>query len=640
MRLRHFILYFLALTGCLFVSCSGSSKEDKPDSSTIDVRISIPSSITINLEKPAQTFKVLFEKAPKSSDAIIFKDAVGIAHATPITSVDKSFVTVDCSSVTTFGDYTVLLRRGSVELTLGTTKVIIDDGVQPTAGSTVYGKVECDGKGVSGAVVSDGVEVVTTDSKGVYQLKSAKKYGYVFVSTPSGYDPGAEGTQPLCYIRLSKASNVAERADFTLYKSADQSDYTLLVFGDMHLAGGRNNDLKWFRQFTEDVNKYISDNKGGTIYGITLGDMTWDYYWYSNSFQLSNYLQEVNKDIKNLMIYNTIGNHDHDMNQTGDFETVAPWTQTIAPDYYSFNIGKEHYIVLDDILCKNTGGRDGRDYEIRITDEQLEWMAKDLAHVSKSTPLVITMHAPCNQLKNEAEVKNVLSGYTVNFITGHTHQIFNEQRAVNIMDHNSGAICTDWWWSVYNTNGKLNIGTDGAPAGYQIFKFKGTDASWQFKPTGYSSAYQFRTYDRNQIDLSADKVMSSASEANKNFFNDFAKTWSSSSSANEVYINVWNFADLWKLEVTENGKALATERVPVRDPLHILTTSVKYMKSAAKTTYYTTSVSSHIWKVTASSPTSTLVIKVTDRFGNVYTQTMTRPKSFDVDTYYKELSEY
>ena len=92
--------------------------------------------------------------------------------------------------------------------------------------------------------------------------------------------------------------------------------------------------------------------------------------------------------------------------------------------------------------------------------------------------------------------------------------------------------------------------------------------------------------------------------------------------------------------MTENGKALATERVPVRDPLHILTTSVKYMKSAAKTTYYTTSVSSHIWKVTASSPTSTLVIKVTDRFGNVYTQTMTRPKSFDVDTYYKELSEY
>jgi hypothetical protein len=37
--------------------------------------------------------------------------------------------------------------------------------------------------------------------------------------------------------------------------------------------------------------------------------------------------------------------------------------------------------------------------------------------------------------------------------------------------------------------------------------------------------------------------------------------------------------------------------------------------------------------VKASSPTSTLEIKVTDRFGNVYTESMKRPKAFSTDNY-------
>ena len=40
-----------------------------------------------------------------------------------------------------------------------------------------------------------------------------------------------------------------------------------------------------------------------------------------------------------------------------------------------------------------------------------------------------------------------------------------------------------------------------------------------------------------------------------------------------------------------------------------------------------------MFKVTASSPTSTLEIKVTDDEGKTYTETMTRPKSFSVAAY-------
>lgn len=643
MNTRHgffMILTALMAAGGILLSCSDSESDSSDDE--LDVRFWVPSQVSIVQTNPELTFRVLFEKAPKKSDNIYFTDVSGNDFSTPIVSVSSSEVTVNCSTVAAYGTYTVNVSRGSHQKSMGQTVVSILDGVEPEAGSTVYGKVTCDGEGVEGVVISDGVEVVQTDADGVYQMASAKKYNYVFISTPSGYETATDGVLPVNYVKLTEDASTAERADFVLYKSEDQTNHTLLVFGDMHMAGGRNSDRKWFSYFCSDVNDYIEANSGDVIYGMTLGDMTWDYYWYSNNYQFEQYLADVNS-ISNLTIYHTIGNHDHDMMQAGDYNTILKYISLVAPDFYSFNIGNFHYVVLDNILCTNTGqGRDYRTYDIAVTDEEIAWLKKDLAFVSTSTPLIITMHAPYYQLSSASKTKlsSALSGYNVNLITGHTHKIFNQNISDNIFDHNSGAVCSDWWTSVSNTSGKLNIGTDGSPAGFQIFKATGTSLSWQFKPTQHSTDYQFRTYDRNQIDLSADNVMPDAADENKTYFNTFASPWTTASTANEVYINVFNFASGWKLEVTEDGTALTAERVEYRDPLHILTSSVKYMTSNAKTTYYTTAVCPHLWKVTASSATSTLKIKVTDNSGNVYEQTMTRPKTFSIDEYADELNEY
>ena len=86
--------------------------------------------------------------------------------------------------------------------------------------------------------------------------------------------------------------------------------------------------------------------------------------------------------------------------------------------------------------------------------------------------------------------------------------------------------------------------------------------------------------------------------------------------------------------MTENGKSLPVSQASsslFRDPLHIIT----YVAVSGKTgeDSFTTKSCSHMWMVTASSPSSTLEIKVTDNFGNVYTETMSRPKAFNVDTY-------
>ena len=504
-------------------------------------------------------------------------------------------------------------------------------------GSTVYGRVMCEDKPLKGVVISDGVEVVATDDNGIYQMKSAKKFGYVFISIPSGYEVANDGVRPVNHILLQKDPSTAERVDFRVFEAGDQTNHKMLVFGDMHLAGGRNNDSKWFREFCKEVDAYVQSHNSEKVYAMTLGDMTWDYYWYDRSYQFAQYLNDV-KLIKDLTIFHTIGNHDHDMMLPGDFKNAVQYMTEVAPDFYSYNIGKVHYIVLDNILSTSKGGgKDDRKYNELVTEEQLAWLAKDLSYVSKSSPVVVSMHATTSNLYTEANrtaLYNCFAGFDqVHFFTGHTHKTANIQSG-NWYDHNCGAVCADWWDCVFKSDGKVHIGTDGAPGGYEIFDIAGTEFRWQFKGTGMDENIQFRTYDLNNIHLSSEKYMAGKPDAQVAVFDAVAGNWKQANNMNEVYINVWNYGPGWNIEVTEEGKPLTVTKSggsSYRDPLHILT----YMPTCGKTTEdsFTTKSCSHLWMVTASSATSTLEIKVTDNFGNIYTETMTRPKPFTVETY-------
>lgn len=623
----------LAITVVLL---SASCSKENGSGSSFDVQLDIPEEINAGTEGIVQ-FRILFGKAPESTDIVVLGDSGGKDHDCEIVNISTKYVSVALFDGVTTDKYSVSVRRGNAVRKMGDTRIVVSDGVEPAEGSTVYGRVYCDDKPLKGVVISDGVEVVSTDADGVYQMKSKKKYGYVFISIPSGYEVATEGVLPTNHVLLKAGASVAERVDFRVFEAGDQTNHTMLVFGDMHLAGGRNNDRQWFTQFCLEVKDYVSSHSSEKVYAVTLGDMTWDYYWYDRNYQFLQYLDDV-KQVGDLTIFHTIGNHDHDMMLPGDFQNAVQFTKEVAPDFYSFNIGKVHYVVLDNILSTSKGGgKDDRKYNELVTDEELAWLAKDLSFVSKSTPVVVTMHATTSNLDTEANrtaLFGCLSGYDqVHFLTGHTHQVAN-RKSSNWYDHNCGAVCADWWDCVYKSDGKVHIGTDGAPGGYEIFNIAGSDFKWKFKGTGLDENVQFRSYDRNNIHLPVDKYMSGKTDAQIAVFEAVAGSWMTANNANEVYINVWNYGPGWSIEVTENGKALTVSQAAsstFRDPLHILT----YMPSCGKTKEdsFTTKSCSHMWMVTASSATSTLEIKVTDNFGNVYTETMSRPKAFNVDTY-------
>jgi hypothetical protein len=66
--------------------------------------------------------------------------------------------------------------------------------------------------------------------------------------------------------------------------------------------------------------------------------------------------------------------------------------------------------------------------------------------------------------------------------------------------------------------------------------------------------------------------------------------------------------------------------------LHIISYDAQRIKSGgAKYVTFPSEKTAHLFKVKASSASSTLEIKVTDRFGKTYSETMKRPKAFSYD---------
>ncbi|MBO4263329.1 MAG: calcineurin-like phosphoesterase C-terminal domain-containing protein [Bacteroidales bacterium] len=508
--------------------------------------------------------------------------------------------------------------------------------------ASIYGYVKCGTTPLKGVVVSDGYQVTATDANGLYSLSSEKKNGYVFISIPSGYKVSSSSTVlPQFFKKTASAATVQEQLDFSLTSDGDQTNHTMLVFGDIHLAA-RTNDRTQFKTFTTEINNYIKNNSSAKIYALTLGDMTWDQYWYSNSYTFSSYLADV-KAISGLQIFHTIGNHDHDMNATGDWNTVKAYKTTIAPNYYSFNIGKVHYMVVDNIECTNSTASKTdasfRSYNVKVVDYILDWIKKDLAYVAKDTPIVVTMHSPVwtttgkNKLDNADEFAACFNNHTnVRFISGHTHLHRTVFKQANIKECNSGAVCAAWWWGGYY-NSTLNVTQDGAPGGYRVMTVKGTNITSYYKGTGRAASYQFRTYDRNKIKIAAaDYSITTYKTQFASYLKEYGD-FGTASSANQVLINVWDYNTNWKVEACEDNKNfVACTRAWAYDPLYLIAYTAQRFKSTSSPTFKPAN-HWHMFTYTASSASSTVYIKVTDDEGKVYTETMKRPKTFSLATY-------
>ena len=642
-----YLVWIFAIVPFL-IACGDSNTDDAP-TDDFDVRFELPA--TVDVAKGGElTFTVKEGKSPLTTDSFLLEGG-GISYLCPILRTSSESFTVRLADECESGSYTAYLKRDARKKSIGKIYINIVDKIdfEPSAGTTVFGLVSSEEGPVANVVVSDGTEVTVTDDKGIYELKSAKKWGYVFISVPSGYEVAAEGVFPQFYQTLKGAADVVEQKDFKLTKVDGQDRYKLFLLGDMHLAN-RTNDAAQFTQFTTDLNAYMAQHSGQKMYALTLGDMTWDLYWYKNNYALPQYRETINRQVKNLQIYHTMGNHDNDFMTTSDYDAAVKYVDCIGPTFYSFNIGQVHYVVMDNIDCSAYDGTDSRNYVKKLSNEQLKWLAK--AYVDKSTPLLVAMHAQIykptstgfafdHDSANTEALLAALDGYEVHFVTGHTHKVYNITpdddvvKGRDIHEHTSGAICASWWWSGNLTPG-VHVSIDGAPGGYAIWDIDGTDFAWLYKSTGWPEEYQFRSYDLNNVSFSMDDVPNIPSNvliqlAYKKYVNAYPEN-----SDNEVLIKIWNWNSNWELSVVdERGKTLEYTPVWAYDPLHIAALSVPRFNNSGitSTPSFVTESATNFFKVKADDADVDLTITVKDEFGHTWTEEMQRPKAFSTDAY-------
>lgn len=648
-RLTYYllILIFSAITFTL-AGCgdSSDSSDQNTETTSDDVKVSLPPTMDVVIGEECVFSNVT--GTVLTSDVILLESSTGTLTQCTIETIGTGSFSIKLPDNFQSGTYKLYLRRGDRRISLGSVVInMVTKQIELLPDTTVYGTVESDEGPVPGVVVSDGVEVTVTDENGEYQIPSQKEKGYVFISVPGGYEPETSGVFPTIYAILKGDATVAESANFKL-KKVNQTNYKVIFLGDMHLAN-RTDDLNQFKNVTDDLNAYRSAYSSNPVYGITLGDMTWDIYWYDNKYTLSNYVTEINNNVSNMIIYQTIGNHDNDYLATNNVAATSAFNTTIAPIYYSFNIGQVHYIVLDDIDCSAYDGTTSRNYSKNLFDPQLAWLAKDLQYVDKSTPIVVVTHAPIytsrglttftHNLKNGEQLVAALDGYTVHFVTGHTHKNYNVLPSMSITggkpiyEHNVAAVCSDWWWSGYLTPGCL-VSTDGTPSGYAVWTFTGTTPQYIYKTVGKGEDYQFRSYDLNNVSFSMSDVPNLQNTTVQNAWRVYCDAYDGTQN-NEILINVWNYNPNWTVSVaTTDGKALDVTPVTAYDPLHIEAMAKKrFNNNVSSTPNFVTEVQYHFFKATAPDATTDVVITVKDEFGHTWSETMERPKAFSTDEY-------
>lgn len=452
------------------------------------------------------------------------------------------------------------LISGSAFIALNTNAF---EGLERNA--TIKGTVTVDGKGIADAVVSDGFAVVKTDRNGAYELTPHAKATSIFLSTPAGYDFKVDGN----IVRQYENLGARNEYHFKLKKlKQNDANHHFIIWADPQVKN-KKDVAQMMETSVPDVQQLVREmGKNTLIHGISVGDIVWDNLPLYEDYNLA-----VSK--MGIPFFQALGNHDMDYRQGGDETSDRTFKEYFGPTYYSFNRGKAHYIVLDDVRYLGTE----RDYDGFITTDQLEWMEKDLAVIPKDHLVIINLHIPVhNSVKNREDFYKVIAKFTnVHIMSGHTH--YNKNVIQNgVFEHNHGTVCGAWWTGP--------ICSDGTPRGYGVYEVKGTELKWYYKSTGLNK--------KNQVSLDVETL----------------------TNQKRIIANVWNYDPEWKIECFLDGKSVIMEKQMGFDPEAVRL--YKGDKLPASRPFAEPSRTDHLFMVHCDPNVKNIKVKVTDRFGETY----------------------
>ena len=343
-------------------------------------------------------------------------------------------------------------------------------------------------------------------------------------------------------------------------------------------------------------------------FGIALGDILYNdlsFYDLQNSI-----VSQVG-----IPFYNIPGNHDENYDTKNDFYATETFKRYFGPTSYSFEYGKVHFCVLDDIEYLGRDEEGKVKYQGKIGERQLEWLNNDLKFVRENKLIVFNMHIPLfcregvnpsiNVVDREKLFKIMERKKYLLVLAGHMHTIEH-----HFLDANIGwqgekplhqiicaAACGAWWSGTKDERGiPISIQQDGTPNGYHIFKFAGTEYIEKFKPANEPENYQI------QISFPRGKINSDSLQIK------------------QIVVNVFDGSErsVVKCQI-DNLPMISLIRKLMKDPYY---TQIYNQSKDEMESWIEPDLSTHIWSgyfpPDLQKGIHKIVVRTKDQFNNVY----------------------
>ncbi len=401
-------------------------------------------------------------------------------------------------------------------LTLATLCIAFTAFSQQIAKGYVYDDANQNGRkerreaGIPNVAVSNGSDVVLTDSKGFYSIPVSEG-NTIFVIKPSGYKTPVdedfipqfyyhhkpEGSpESFTYKGVPPTGELPKSINFPLYKQEEPTDFSVIVFGDPQPYSIQDLDY-----FTEKVVKNV-EVKENTLFGISLGDIVGDNLDLHPPYKERMRLLE-------LPWYNVMGNHDMNYDAPTDELSDETFELNFGSANYAFNYGNAHFIIIDNILYPDPRGRQG--YWAGYREDQFRFLENNLKHVPKDKLVVLSQHIHMKdnsgnsyRLEDRQRLFDLLKDYdNVLIMSAHTHyqdQVeYSEEHGWKgkkpLHEYNAGTTSGDWYSGKHDERGVPDATMrDGTPQGYAILNINNNQYDIDYRVAGKESDYQMNIY--------------------------------------------------------------------------------------------------------------------------------------------------
>ncbi len=445
---------------------------------------------------------------------------------------------------------------------------------RPVRGSVTAGREK-----LAGVMVTDGYTFASTDANGRFAFDTNDRAGFVYIVTPAGYVAPYDSGAPVFYKKIDPRT---KSYDFGLLPYGNGEVYTMFAISDPQTGSNRQME-RFIAETVADMNVHANElaDHGQAVMGIQLGDIVWDNLP----------LMARNKEAIATLgfpVYPVIGNHDYDEHQRGDEAAAWAYREAWGPEYYAFDSGGDHYIVLDNILYDSA-----RQYTVGFDQRQIDWVCEYLKLIPVGERLVVCVHCPFflteepHFIERAEDVLDLMRNHNVHILSGHTHVCSNVRIKPWAMEHNVGAACGAWWTDDSNK--------DGTPNGYQVLQgWPGSELSWYYKSVGFPADYQIEVYGRG--------VFAGHSES--------------------VVVKVWNWDEKWAVEWLQDGKSMGpARRFTAYDADYLSYLQQRREDGKAEVGQYKQPVLRPFYfAATPTKAAGEIEFVVTDRFGKKYTK--------------------